>query len=124
MVLLFGYQHFKMNSFKTKSSLLALFLNGYLAHIINPWILIIDFDNETITVEKRNWYFIGKNKNIIAFRFIRNIRIDEHLFGANISIKASGGWVSANYLTKNDVENIRDLLFAYNKNKKYSFIFS
>jgi len=113
-----------MNFIKTKSSFLALFLNGYLAHIINPWILIIDFDNEIITVEKRNWYFIGRNTNTIAFRFIRNIRINEHLFGANISIKATGGWVSANYLKKADIEKIRDLLFAYNKTKKYSFIFS
>jgi hypothetical protein len=113
-----------MDLIKSKSSYTALFLNGYLAHIINPWIMVIDFDNEIITVEKRNWYFIGVNKNIIAFRFIRNVRIDEHLFGANISIKATGGWVSANYLSKVDIGNIKDLLFAYNKTKRNSIIFS
>lgn len=113
-----------MTLVKSKSSIVALFLNGYLPHIINPWIIIIDFENEIITVEKRNWYFIGSDKNEIAFRFIRNIRTDEHLFGANISIKATGGWVSAYYLPKLDVKNIKDLLFAYNKTKKSSMIFS
>ena len=64
-----------MNLIKSKSSIIALFFNGQLAHIINPWVLSVDYENETITVEKRNWYFIGINKNIIAFRFIRNIRV-------------------------------------------------
>ena len=109
---------------KSKSSYTALFLNGYLAHIINPWIMVIDFENEIITVEKRNWYFIGVNKNMIAFRFIRNVRIEEHLFGANISIKATGGWVSASYLPKADINHIKNSLFAYNKTKKNSIIFS
>ena len=55
-----------MNLIKSKSSIIALFFNGQLAHIINPWVLSVDYENETITVEKRNWYFIGINKNIIA----------------------------------------------------------
>jgi len=113
-----------MNLIKSKSSISALFFNGQIAHIINPWILIVDYENETITVEKRNWYFIGVNKNIIAFRFIRNIRVDEHLFGANISIKATGGWVVANYLSKNDAEIIKNSLFEYNKTKNNYIIFS
>ncbi|MBY0487860.1 MAG: hypothetical protein K2P85_11835 [Flavobacteriaceae bacterium] len=90
---------------------------------MNPWTLIIDLDNELITVEKRNWYFIGTNKNSIAFRFIRNIKIDEHLFGANISIKATGGWVSAYYLPKRDTKIIKEVLFNYNQTKKNSIIF-
>jgi len=113
-----------MNLIKSKSSISALFFNGQIAHIINPWILIVDYENETITVEKRNWYFIGVNKNIIAFRFIRNIRVDEHLFGANISIKATGGWVMANYISKNDADTIKNSLFEYNKNRNNHIIFS
>lgn len=113
-----------MNLIKSKSSISALFFNGQLAHIINPWILTVDYENETITVEKRNWYFIGINKNIIAFRFIRNIRVDEHLFGANISIKATGGWVIANYISKNDADTIKSSLFEYNKNRNNNIIFS
>ena len=106
-----------MNLIKSKSSLIALFFNGQLAHIINPWVLTVDYENETITVEKRNWYFIGINKNIIAFRFIRNIRVDEHLFGANISIKATGGWVEAKYLSKSNTEAFKNSLFEYNKSR-------
>ena len=113
-----------MNLIKAKSSISALFFNGQIAHIINPWILTVDYENETITVEKRNWYFIGINKNIIAFRFIRNIRVDEHLFGANISIKATGGWVMANYISKNDADIIKNSLFEYNKNRNNHIIFS
>ena len=113
-----------MKLIKSKSSISALFFNGQIAHIINPWILIVDYENETITVEKRNWYFIGINKNIIAFRFIRNIRVDEHLFGANISIKATGGWVVANYLSKNDADTIKNSLFEYNKTRNNYIIFS
>ena len=113
-----------MNLIKSKSSISALFFNGQIAHIINPWILIVDYENETITVEKRNWYFIGVNKNIIAFRFIRNIKVDEHLFGANISIKATGGWVMANYISKNDADTIKNSLFEYNKNRNNHIIFS
>lgn len=113
-----------MNLIKSKSSIIALFFNGQLAHIINPWVLSVDYENETITVEKRNWYFIGINKNIIAFRFIRNIRVDEHLFGANISIKATGGWVMANYISKNDADTIKNSLFEYNKNRNNHIIFS
>ena len=114
----------KMNLIKSKSSISALFFNGQIAHIINPWILTVDYENETITVEKRNWYFIGINKNIIAFRFIRNIRVDEHLFGANISIKATGGWVMANYISKYDADTIKNSLFEYNKNRNNHIIFS
>lgn len=113
-----------MNLIKSKSSLIALFFNGQLAHIINPWVLSVDYENETITVEKRNWYFIGINKNIIAFRFISNIRVDEHLFGANISIKATGGWVEAKFLSKNDAEIFKNSLFEYNKGRNNHIIFS
>lgn len=113
-----------MNFIKSKSSIIALFFNGQLAHIVNPWVLTVDYENETITVEKRNWYFIGINKNIIAFRFIRNIRVDEHLFGANISIKATGGWVQAKYLSKSDVNTFQNSLLEYNRGKKNSIIFS
>ena len=113
-----------MNLIKSKSSIIALFFNGQLAHIINPWVLSVDYENETITVEKRNWYFIGINKNIIAFRFIRNIRVDEHLFGANISINATGGWFEAKYLSKNDAETFKNSLFEYNKGRNNYIIFS
>lgn len=111
--------------YKTKSSFLALLFNGEIRHIINPWVLILNFENETISVEKRNWYFIGKDRNVIAFRFIRNINIDEHLFGADIFIKAIGGNVSAKYFPKRHLKKSQDLMTQYNNRKgKHHVIFS
>ncbi|MFD0976559.1 hypothetical protein [Salinimicrobium gaetbulicola] len=112
-------------NFKTRSSFLALLFNGKIAHIINPWVLRLNFNDETITVEKRNWYFIGKDRNIISFRFIRNIKIDEHLFGADIYIKAIGGNVSAKYLPKRHLRRSQELMIQYNNSKgKRHVIFS
>ena len=73
---------------------------------------------ETITISKRNWYFIGKDSETIAFRFIRKIAINEHLFGANIWVKAIGGSVSAKYLPKKDLQLIKEKLIKYNQTKK------
>lgn len=104
-------------TFQTKSSFLALLFNGKITHFINPWILCFNFEDETIMVEKRNWYFIGKDRNIIAFRFIRNIKIDEHLFGADIYIKAIGGNVTAKYLPKRDLKKAQKIMINYNNRK-------
>lgn len=113
-----------MNIIKTKSSLKILFFNGKIEHIINPWVLIVDLDKETIMISKRNWYFIGKDSETIAFRFIRKIAINEHLFGANIWVKAIGGSVSAKYLPKKDLQLIKEKLIKYNQTKKNHIIFS
>jgi hypothetical protein len=111
--------------FKTKSSWFSLFMNGKIEHIINPWVLTVNFENETITVEKRNWFFFGKDKNIVSFRFIRNIQINEHLFGGDISIKVMGsGMVSGCYFPKWKLNKIKNLMIEYNQTKKHSIIFS
>ena len=113
-----------MSTIKTSSSLKALFFNGKIEHIINPWYMEVDLEKETITISKRNWYFIGKDSETIAFRFIRKIVINEHLFGANIWIKAIGGSVSAKYLPKKDLQIIKEKLIKYNQTKKNHIIFS
>lgn len=113
-----------MSTIKTSSSLKALFFNGKIEHIINPWHMQVDLEKETITISKRNWYFIGKDSETIAFRFIRKIAINEHLFGANIWVKAIGGAVSAKYLPKKDLHNIKEKLLIYNQTKKNHIIFS
>ena len=41
------------------SSASSLIANGKSAHVVNPWSLIIDTDEETITVSKRNRFLIG-----------------------------------------------------------------
>ncbi len=103
--------------FETSSSANALVMNGKPAHVANPWVIIVDTDEQTITVKKRNWFLIGKDEQIIAFRFIRSITIDTHLFGADINIKAIGGKVAAYCIPKSDARKIKDILIEYNQQK-------
>jgi len=110
--------------YKTKSKFWTLLLNGKIEDLISPWFLIVDLEKETITVEKRNWFYIGKNQDIIAFRFIRHISITAHLFGADIFIKAIGGSVTACYLPKKQINKIRDVLIEYDQTKTHHIIFS
>lgn len=77
------------------SSDAMLIANGRTGDILRPWTLIIDTDDETITVRKRNKYFIGTDEDTLAFRYIRRVTIDEHFVGADITISAVGGKVKA-----------------------------
>jgi hypothetical protein len=74
--------------FKASSSSSSLIANSKGAHIANPWTLIIDTAEETITVSKRNKFLIGKDSQTIAFKFIRSITIDEHLIGADYTLRS------------------------------------
>ena len=76
---------------KKSSSASSLIAKGKAAHALNPWSLIIDTDEEIITVSKRNRFLIGKDSQILAFKFIRSSTIDEQLIGADIHIKVVGG---------------------------------
>ena len=109
---------------KAKSSFIALFINFKIEHLINPWIIEVDFDDETITIGKRNWYFIGKDTDTLAFRFIRKITVNEHLFGADVFIKAIGGSVNGKYFPKSKIRLIKKELIEYNKTKKRHIIFT
>lgn len=109
---------------KTKSNLLTLIINGEIINVLSPWHIEVDFEQEIITISKRNLYFIGTDTSTIAFRFIRKIVVDEHLFGANIWIKAIGGSVSAKYLPKEKLKEIRQKIIDYNKTKRNHIIFS
>ena len=104
--------------FEATSSPDALVFNGKAAHIVNPWTIIVDTDEETITVKKRNWHLIGKDEQVLAFRFIRNIKIDQHMFGADIHIKIVGGTISAYCLSKSDANTVEEILLDYNQTKK------
>lgn len=108
---------------RIKSSVTALFMNFQVEHIFNPWVLILDLEEQTISVEKRNWYLIGKDRNTVAFRFIRSIKVDEHLFGADVFIRVVGGSVEARYLKKRDIKRLKKLLIDYNSGKS-GFVFS
>lgn len=107
-----------------KSNLFTLILNGEFKHLLSPWKIEVDLHQEIITITKRNWYYIGIDTDTIAFKFIRKININEHLFGSDIWIKAIGGSVSAKYLPKKEMTKIRQKLIDYNQTKTNHIIFS
>ena len=98
--------------FKTKSSFIDLILNLRYQDILCPWKIIVDLENRLIITEKRNWYLIGVDKNIIPLSNIRNININEHAFGADIHIKIYGATISAYYLPKKDATKIKNILIS------------
>ena len=100
------------------SSEAALVANGHAVDVLTPWHITIDTDEQTITVSKRNKYFIGVDEDTLAFRFIRRITIDQHLIGADITIKAVGGSLTACGLDKSDCKRIKQILMDYNRQSK------
>ena len=104
--------------YEATSTEAALAANGKIINAATPWHIIVDTDEETITVRKRNLTMIGVDEEVLAFRFIRRIRIDQHLIGADIEIKAVGGTVTAYCLSKSDCKKIRQLLMDYNATKR------
>ena len=104
--------------FEATSSEAALAANGKIINAATPWHLIVDTDEETITVRKRNLIMIGVDEEVLSFRFIRNISIDQHLVGADITIHAIGGSVTAYCLSKSDCKRVKQILMDYNNSHK------
>lgn len=103
--------------FETRSSPIVLILHLKIFQLLTPWHIIVDTQEATITIKKRNLYLIGVDEKVVAFKYIRSITIDQHLFGADITIKVIGGQISAFYLRKNDANKIKLMLLDYNKSK-------
>ena len=99
------------------SSAAAMAANGNLSEI-TPWHVIIDTAEQTISVTKRNRYLIGTDEETLAFRFIRRVQIDEHLIGADITIQAVGGKLTARSMAKSDCKRIKQILMEHNKKSK------
>ena len=104
--------------YRFSSSEASLLANGHAADILTPWHIEVDTDEQTITVSKRNRILIGVDEDTLAFRFIRRVVIDQHLIGADITIQAVGGKLTARCLDKSDCERIKKLLMNYNKTSK------
>ena len=100
------------------SSEAVLIANGRAGDVLRPWTIIIDTDDQTITIRKRNSYFIGVDEDTLAFRFIRRVKIDEHLIGADITIQAVGGKLTAKCLDKSACKRIKQILMEYNEHSK------
>ena len=106
------------------SSAAAMAANGNLSEI-TPWRIIIDTVEQTITVSKRNKFLIGTDEETLAFRFIRRVQIDEHLIGADITIQAVGGKLTARSMAKSDCRRIKQILMEQNqRSNTKSIIFS
>ena len=99
------------------SSFAAMIANGR-ATQITPWNVIIDTDEQTISVTKRNRILIGVDEDTIAFRFIRRVTINQHVFGADITIKAIGGTLTAYSMEKKDCKKIKEILMEYNNTRR------
>ena len=100
------------------SSEAALLANGYTTDVLSPWHIIIDTDEQTITIRKRNKYLIGVDEDTLAFRFIRRVVVDQHLIGADITIQAVGGKLTARCLEKSACAKIKKILMEYNKSSR------
>ena len=105
-------------TYKFSSSEASLLANGHAADILTPWQIEIDTDEQTITVSKRNKYLIGVDEDTLAFRFIRRVVIDERLIGADITIQAVGGQLTAKCLDKSACKRIKQILMEYNEHSK------
>lgn len=104
--------------FSTSSSSNALIVNGKGAHVVNPRHISVDLEQETIIIKKRNKILIGVDEQVISFKYVRNITIDEHFIGADIHINVVGGTASAYCLSKSDANRIKEMLLEYNQMKK------
>ena len=100
------------------SSEASLLANGYVTDVLCPWHIIVDTNEQTITIRKRNKYLIGVDEDTLAFRFIRRVTIDQHLIGADITIKAVGGSLTAKCLDKSACKKIKQILMEYNEHSK------
>ncbi|MFL3664652.1 MAG: hypothetical protein ACJ04Q_11660 [Flavobacteriales bacterium] len=107
-----------MENFHSKSSILSLLFRLKFFDILTPWHFDLNFTNHTIEISKRNWYLIGVDNHLVAFKYIRSLSIDEHLIGGNIKVKVTGGNVLAECLPKTDCHKIKGLLIDYNNRSK------
>ena len=80
--------------------------------LIRPWHITIDSELRHITVQRRNWYLSGMDEHTYQFNTVRNVKVDKHLFGADIFIKVYAGSATAWSLSKKDAIAIKDLLLS------------
>lgn len=113
-------QNQTMNSrpFSTRSSFPALLFNGKLLAILRPWHIHLDTNKMLLTVKRRNWHLISFDEETYAFKSVRNVKINTHLFGADVSIKVYAGEANVYYIPKKIAKQIKNLLLNQDWNKK------
>ena len=104
---------------EAKSSNVALIFNGKPLCILRPWRIKVDIEKKQLVVKRRNWHFFSFDENVSNFRSIRNVKVDTHLFGADVKIRVHGaGTSTAYYLSKKIAKDIRALLMDNDWTKK------
>lgn len=83
-----------------------------LTDLIRPWRILVDTENRIIEVSKRNWFLIGMNTQTYQFKSVRNIFIDNHLFGADIYIQVYAGKATALSISKQKAKEIKEHLLS------------
>ena len=99
-----------MEIIEAKSTTLSLLTNGKILSILRPWKIIVDAGKMQITVMRRNWHLINHDEATHAFKSVRTVKIDRHIFGANLSIKVYSGQAEVFYINKKKAKQIKDLL--------------
>ena len=69
-------------------------------------------------VSKRNKFLIGTDAETLAFRFVRRVDIDEYLIGADITIQAVGGKLTAHSMAKSDCRRNKQNLMEHPQKKQ------
>lgn len=105
-------------TYSTKSSALALILNGKPLAILRPWHLHVDLEKMHLTVRRRNWHLISFDEDTYAFKSVRNVKVNNHLFGADLSIKVYAGEAKVYYIPKNEAKKIKNFLLSRDWNKR------
>lgn len=91
--------------------------------VLTPWKIKIDNQKKIVEVAKRNKYLIGVDREVIPFKNIRNIKLNEHLIGADLYFKVYGGNVIAKCLHKHQARKLYDFGIAEITNKGNSIKF-
>ena len=93
-----------------KSSIVALICCGEIDSLFTPWKVSIDLTNKILKIEKRNWFFIGIDETTYKLNMIRNVQINNYIFGSNVVIKAFGNVMIVKGLKNEDALKIKDLI--------------
>jgi len=105
-------------TFATKSSITALLFNGKPLAILRPWHMHVDTSKMLLTIKRRNWHFFSFDEETYAFKSVRNVKINTHIFGANLSIKVYAGEANIYYIPKKTAKKIKELLLSQDWNKR------
>lgn len=101
-----NYHNKDIKSFKKERKFIPV---GF-TDLLRPWYIQIDFEKRLIELKKRNWFLIGFNHQSFQVKSVRNVHVDNHLFGADISIQVYAGKAVAYSISKSKAKTIKNLL--------------